>query len=128
MINIQPNAQNVTVQTPHGVESILYDQLIYALGSTVDMHSVDGVADHAFSLADLKSSQQIGDALPKLASREGDLLIVGSGLTGIEAATEIAETYPAINVHLVTRGQFGDDLSNRGTSIYEKTSVSLASI
>jgi glycine/D-amino acid oxidase-like deaminating enzyme len=33
--------------------------------------------------------------------------IVGGGLTGVEAATEISETYPGLSVALVTTGEIG---------------------
>ncbi|MBV7334799.1 FAD-dependent oxidoreductase [Chloroflexi bacterium TSY] len=52
--------------------------------------------------------------LPKIAAQDGRLLICGGGLTGIEAATELAETYPKLRVTLVTKGAFGEQLSLRG--------------
>ena len=39
---------------------------------------------------------------------------VEGGLTGIEAATEIAETYPGLSVALVTTEEIGGGLSARG--------------
>lgn len=40
--------------------------------------------------------------------------VVGGGLTGIEAAAELAESLPALKVRLVTDGAFGEALSPRG--------------
>jgi NADH dehydrogenase FAD-containing subunit len=40
--------------------------------------------------------------------------VVGGGLTGIEAATELAETYPDRTVRLLTGGTLGPALSERG--------------
>ena len=39
------------------------------------------------------------------------MLVCGGGLTGIEAAAEIAESFPELRVRLVTAGRLGDWLS-----------------
>ncbi|MPY46733.1 oxidoreductase, partial [Streptomyces phyllanthi] len=41
----------------------------------------------------------------------GSVLVVGDGLTGIETATEIAESRPGLSVTLVARGELGAPLS-----------------
>ena len=40
--------------------------------------------------------------------------MVGGGLTGIETAAEVAETYPGLEVRLVTDTEPGAGLSERG--------------
>jgi NADH:ubiquinone reductase (H+-translocating) len=42
------------------------------------------------------------------------VVVVGGGLTGLEAVTEIAEARPDLDVALVARGDLGDWLSPRG--------------
>ena len=47
--------------------------------------------------------------------------VVGGGLTGIETATELAETYPDRTVRLVTSGTLGVALSERGRQHLHQT-------
>lgn len=42
------------------------------------------------------------------------LVVCGGGLTGVEAATELAEAYPGLAVTLATRGEVGYSVSERG--------------
>src|SRR5215212_2054381 len=42
--------RTIEVQTDAGIEAIGYDQLVYALGSTIDRDSVPGVREHAYVL------------------------------------------------------------------------------
>ncbi|CAM5367611.1 hypothetical protein SGLAM104S_09525 [Streptomyces glaucescens] len=42
------------------------------------------------------------------------MVVVGGGLTGLEAATEIAEARPDLDVALAARGGLGDWLSDKG--------------
>jgi NADH dehydrogenase FAD-containing subunit len=42
------------------------------------------------------------------------VVVVGGGLTGVEAVTEIAEARPDLDVSLVVRGGLGDWLSDKG--------------
>ena len=94
--------------------------MIYALGSTVDLESVPGVAEFGQSLASKASTSRVQNQLLDLADQGGQILIVGGGLTGIEAATEIAETYPQLQVTLMTQGQLGDKLSAKGADHLQK--------
>ncbi|HKS51532.1 MAG TPA: FAD-dependent oxidoreductase, partial [Pseudonocardiaceae bacterium] len=88
-----------------------YDTLVYALGSAAD---TSHVAEHAYPVADLDSARELGKRVPDLATENGVLAVVGGGLTGIETATELAESYPQLRVRLVTAGQPGGWLSARG--------------
>jgi NADH:quinone reductase (non-electrogenic) len=42
------------------------------------------------------------------------LVVCGGGLTGVEAAAELAEAYPGLAVTLATRGEIGYSVSDRG--------------
>jgi NADH dehydrogenase len=87
-----------------------YDVLIYALGSRADLTSVPGAAEHAYTVADVDHANE----LRKRLRTPGSIAVVGGGLTGIEAATELAETYPDRVVQLVTSSTLGSGLSHRG--------------
>ena len=111
---IQPDKRQLSVETMPGTQSMNYDYLVYALGSRTDRERILGL-EHAYTL-DAADVAKLKDELPKVATRRGRVLIIGGGLTSIEAATEIAETYPSAQVTLATRGGFGDDLSKEGAA------------
>ena len=108
---INPQTHTLTLQN---AEPLTYDYLVYALGSFVDASSVPGAAEYAMSLGTEATSIQLRDRLPAIAGRNGHMVIVGGGFTGIEAATELAETYPNLKVTLITRDGFGAKVSVKG--------------
>ena len=93
-----------------GDERIEFDTLVLALGSHVDVDSVKGVREHA-RVAEFGSVSGIHEALRKIAARSGRVTIVGGGLTGIELATEIAESFPDLQVSLVTQTRLAETWS-----------------
>lgn len=98
--------REVTVTDGAGTDRIGYDTLLHALGSTAADRGVPGVAEHAFDVAGRPSALRLRRRLDELGG-EGTALVVGGGLTAIEAATEIAESRPGLRVVLATRGQPG---------------------
>lgn len=114
--SIEPETRKVVVQTPDGVQHIHYDYLVYALGSMVDRHRVPGVDEHTYTLTPngSRSASGLHKALPDTANRGGRLVVVGGGLTAIEAASEFAEQYPQLHVSILTSGVLGAHLSNKG--------------
>ncbi|RZS44195.1 NADH dehydrogenase FAD-containing subunit [Herbihabitans rhizosphaerae] len=107
---IDPDARTVAVQ---GQPEIGYDTLVYALGSMIDKYAVPGVAEHAVTLSDPASAAGIAMRLRSIAERGGTVVVCGGGLTGIEASTELAETYDGLTVRVITKGEPGDWLSPR---------------
>lgn len=93
---------------PYAVE---YDTLVYALGSAADTAAVPGAAEHASTVATYEDAARLRE---RTADAQGSLVVAGAGLTGIEAATELAEAHPALKVRLVTGGELGAGLSERG--------------
>jgi NADH dehydrogenase FAD-containing subunit len=94
-----------------GAAELPYDTLLYAPGSTIDVTSVPGVAEHAHTLAGPESALAIAAALG--ADPRARVVVVGGGLTGLELAAEVAESFPHAEVTLVTAGQPGGWLSAR---------------
>lgn len=95
-----------------GQGEIPYDLLTLAVGSVVDRGAVPGITDHALTL-DAGSAARFAERLPAVLAARGRVLVCGGGLTGIEAATEIADAYPTIRVSLATQGSLGDSLSKK---------------
>ncbi|MFG2387774.1 NAD(P)/FAD-dependent oxidoreductase [Streptomyces lavendulae] len=113
VIALDPERQVVTVADADGNGELGYDTLLYALGSHGDDSGVPGAAEHAFDVAARPSAMRLRERLDSLEERGegGNVLVVGDGLTGIETATEIAESRPGLSVTLVGRGELGTQLS-----------------
>ncbi|MFJ5833655.1 NAD(P)/FAD-dependent oxidoreductase [Streptomyces sp. NPDC093089] len=107
---VDPERQIVAVADAAGGGELGYDTLVYALGSRGDDHGVPGVAEHAFDVAARPSALRLRERLAGLGAG-GRVVVVGDGLTGIETATEIAESRPDLSVDLVARGELGARLS-----------------
>ncbi|MFI6787627.1 NAD(P)/FAD-dependent oxidoreductase [Nonomuraea sp. NPDC050383] len=95
-----------------GGETLAYDTLVYALGSAAAEHGVPGVAEHAHNVAGKQAALRLRARLSEAKPGE-TVLIVGGGLTGIEAATEIAEAHPDLEVAIAARGRVGGWLSDK---------------
>lgn len=126
---LTPARKELTVQTPTGNQTLTYDYLIYALGSSAEKTRVSGVAEYAYTLADETTAGQLQQRAQALAAQQGRLLVIGGGLTGIEAATELAESYPGLQVTLITKGKLGATLSAAGAAhirrIFAKLGIAL---
>ncbi|MGI5128264.1 NAD(P)/FAD-dependent oxidoreductase [Pseudonocardia sp. CA-107938] len=100
----------VNVDEAAGPAEIAYDTLVFALGSTANDYGVPGVAEHAHHIAGKRSALRLRARLAELPAG-ATVLVVGGGLTGIEAVTEIAEARPDLDVALAARAGLGDWLS-----------------
>lgn len=85
-----------------------YDVLVHALGS----HTA--VPEHAHDVSTPDGAARLAVRLEDQEVRR--VAVVGAGLTGIETATELAETHPRLSTTLVTSGSLDDDLSPRGAA------------
>ncbi|GHE15735.1 NAD(P)/FAD-dependent oxidoreductase [Streptomyces alanosinicus] len=134
---VDPERRTVAVTGEDGEDGdgeLAYDTLLYALGSSVAHHGVPGVAEYAFDVTGLSSALRLRERLSGL-SEGGTVLIVGEGLTGIETATEFAESRPDLSVALAARGELGAWLSPKarrhlrqafdrlGIAVHEHTDV-----
>ncbi|RJL33241.1 NAD(P)/FAD-dependent oxidoreductase [Bailinhaonella thermotolerans] len=126
---LDPESRTVELDAPpYGLP---YDVLVYALGSGADLDAVPGVREHAHTLADARGAAAVRDALPGAES----VAVVGGGLTGMEAASEIAEAHPHLRVRLVAGGRIAPGLPERArdrllrglsrlrVEVYEDTAV-----
>jgi NADH:ubiquinone reductase (H+-translocating) len=108
--------RQVTVLNGDGHAALSYRTLVYALGSNIDVDSVPGVSAHALALTSRCAAEAQRSRLDALAASGGDVSVCGGGLTGIEVATELAESYPTLRVRLVSPGEPGSWLSSKGRS------------
>jgi NADH dehydrogenase FAD-containing subunit len=134
---VDAERKTVDITDTDGPSEIAYDTLVYALGSAAadcGVPGVPGVAEHAHNIASKQSALRLSERLADLAAGEA-VLVVGGGLTGIEAVTEIAEARPDLKVSLAARGCLGDWLSEKaqthlrttfdrlGITVHERTDI-----
>ncbi|GHC79708.1 oxidoreductase [Nocardiopsis terrae] len=110
--DLDTERRTVRVRTGHGERDLGYDTLVYALGSDAARDGVPGVAEHAHDTASLEAAR----ALERRVREEGPrtVAVVGGGFTGLEVATELAESRPGLRVELVTGGRVADGAGPRG--------------
>ncbi|GII59628.1 oxidoreductase [Planotetraspora thailandica] len=100
---IDPDAREVTVTTSDGVRVLPYDRLVYAVGGTADVALVPGAGEHAHTLDDPAAGARLAGRLADIARTGGTVTVCGGGLTGVEAVTEIAESFPSVRTVLLSR-------------------------
>ncbi|MET8982759.1 FAD-dependent oxidoreductase, partial [Streptomyces sp. NPDC004539] len=88
-----------------------YDTLVYGLGSVADTVAVPGVDDHAYTLDSPRDAALLAGRLTRLDG--GTVVVGGSGLTGVEAAAEIAERHPQLQIVLLGRAEPGAGMHPR---------------
>ena len=84
-------------------DSVIYDILIISLGCIDNYHGIPGAALFTNSIQTFSSTrrtyQQINDIKPY-----GQVTIVGSGLSGVEMASELRESRTDLNIRIIDRG------------------------
>jgi NADH dehydrogenase FAD-containing subunit len=112
---LDPDHRIVAVTDDNGSDQLEYDTLLYTLGSTAAFHGVPGVDEHAFHVAARPAALRLRARLDELGD-DGTVLVVGGNLTAIEAATELAESRPGLQVVLATSGELGGWLGPKARS------------
>ncbi|GAA1559561.1 FAD-dependent oxidoreductase [Brevibacterium picturae] len=102
-----------TVSINAGSGAVRYDTLVYALGSGLPANTVPGTSANAHSVVNPVEAARLRDQIHNLRTGSA-VAVVGGGLTGIETATELAETLPGLNVHLCSRARPGHWLAPAG--------------
>jgi len=121
-------AQTVAVTTAGGPLTLPYDRLVFALGSQVLRPNVAGLAEYAFDVDTYNGGTRLNTHLQSLPRRPESpglytVVVVGAGLTGIEAATEMTQKLRAImeraNLHRSFQVILADHSSHVGSDMGE---------
>lgn len=110
--SLDTDRHQVEIQADDGLRHLDYDTLVYALGSLADRSTVPGVDTYASTVSGIYDARELRRRVASIPEG-GRVVVVGGGLTGIEAATELAEAYPRLRVALVGRDEPGGWLSSR---------------
>jgi NADH dehydrogenase FAD-containing subunit len=95
-----------------GGDEVPFGVLVVATGSVADVAAVPGAAEHAFTLETLDGAQELARRVSE--RDEGSVVVVGSGLTGVETAAELAESHPRLRVTLVGAEAPGSRMGSNG--------------
>ncbi|GAA4206282.1 NAD(P)/FAD-dependent oxidoreductase [Microbispora amethystogenes] len=110
---VDADRRTVSVTGADGDGELAYDTLVYALGSGWNPQGVPGTAEHAYEIASRPGALRLRERLARLRAGQ-TVVVVGGGLTGLEAAAEIAEARPDLGVAIAASDGLGDWLSPRG--------------
>jgi NADH dehydrogenase len=85
-----------------GHDPVSYETLVIGLGCTDNYHGIAGAAEFSCSIQSLSSTrrtyQQVNDIRPN-----GQVTIVGGGLSGVEIASELRESRPDLHIRILDR-------------------------
>ena len=100
---IDRDSSTVTTESGH---KLPYDACLVAAGSTRTTFGVEGADEHALGFRSVDDAERIAARLDKLATRKrrASVVIVGGGVSGIEAVGEILrrrEQGDEFNIHIV---------------------------
>jgi NADH dehydrogenase len=138
---IDLTGQTVAATTESGPCTLPYDRLVFALGSQLFRPAIPGLAEHAHDVDTYRGAARLAAHLRSLPGRPAapglfTVVVVGAGLTGIEAATEMPARLRAIvgaaGLHAATRviladhqPQVGSDMGPSARPVIEEALAAL---
>jgi NADH dehydrogenase len=120
---IVPEDSQVLITTADGTVELEYHILIYAAGSGA-LSSIPGVA-LAHSVGSHDGALSVQQAVRELAAG-GRIVIIGGGATGVEVASELAESHPAANIEILSAGPLLRSMPQRSRNHIKKKLASLS--
>ena len=106
--SLDVDTRRVEIVTATVPRAITFDRVVYALGSRTEVESVSGVEEHAYRLDagdGARSAAALRARLAESAGRPLRVIVVGGGVTAIEAAGEIKAWSPQIEITMISRSR-----------------------
>jgi NADH dehydrogenase len=111
--------------------TLAYDRLVLAAGSQLQMPDIPGLTRHAFSVDTYQEGERLNQHLAGLGRRPASagrdtVVVVGAGLTGIEAACEMPEKLKRGGIRggrvIIADGQphIGSNMGDEARPVIEK--------
>lgn len=135
-IDVPNQVVHVKEAASNNLRALSYDRLVIALGSQLNRPDIPGLAEFAFDIDTYQGAERLNahlQALPAQPESDGQytVLVVGAGLTGIEAATEMPKKLSAVipngngarrfRVILADRNpRVGSDMGTEACQVIEK--------
>ncbi len=102
------------------IDHLLYEILLHTGGSFPDSSCLPGLAQHCFLMQSREKAREAAAHFQGLPSG-ANISVIGSGLTAVEMATELAETYPHLTINMISRHPIGKGLSEAGKNYLRAT-------
>lgn len=138
---IDSAAQNVTLRQGTRSQTLHYDRLVLALGSQLARPNLPGLAEFAFDVDTYAGAARLNAHLRTLPHRPDStgrftVVVIGAGLTGIEAASEMPGKLRAVLANIQTPQSFrviladhkpyvGSDMGESARPVIEEALASL---
>ncbi|KAF0104770.1 MAG: NADH dehydrogenase FAD-containing subunit [Rhodospirillaceae bacterium] len=87
--SIDVTSRTAACEANGALQRIGYDRLVFALGSRLARPPIPGLAEYGFDVDTYEAAMRLNAHIAKLPSGASTVLVVGGGLTGIEAAAEM---------------------------------------
>ena len=128
---IDPDARQVAVRAPNGQRNVAYDRLVVAAGSRVYLPDIPGLAKHGLNIDTYDEAERLERHLKALSRRaptagRDTVLVIGAGLTGIEAACHMPDRLKAAGIGsgrvlLADRlGHIGSDMGEHARPVIDQ--------
>lgn len=85
-------------------ETLSYDHLVLGLGSEDKFHHVPGAEEYSLSIQTIGKSMKTFQKLNELAPG-ASVAIVGAGISGVQLASELAESHSSLAINIYDRGK-----------------------
>ncbi len=94
ILDIDTHKRSVKYSCHDGYRELSYDRLVFALGSRIACPSIPGLASYGFDIDTHESATRLNGHIAALPFRQPfagqySIVVVGGGLTGVEAAAEM---------------------------------------
>jgi NADH:ubiquinone reductase (H+-translocating) len=111
VLSLDANRRCVRIMSDGAEQEIVFNEVIYALGTRIDVDGVPGAAEHAYRLEAIegpRSPSALRARLQENGNRPIRVITVGGNETSVEVAGEIRTVWPNAEVSMMSSSRCGD--------------------